>query len=59
MCRSGHAWRLHAHGKEWERSLWGANGGMSGRGSEGSGFGGGMNGEGSKRSGFDGYEKQV
>ena len=45
MCRSGHAWRLHAHGKEWERSLWGANGGMSAGDSE--------------RSGFGGYEKQV
>ena len=43
----------------WERSLWGANGGMSGGDSERSGFGGGMNGEGSKRSGFGGYEKQV
>ena len=52
MSRSGHACELHAHGKEWQRSLWGANGGMSGRGSERSGFGGGMNGEGSKRSGF-------
>ena len=32
---------------------------MSGRGSEGSGFGGGMNGGGSKRSGFGEYERQV
>ena len=45
MSRSGHACGLYEHGKEWERSLWGANGGM--------------NGEGRERSGFSGYESQV
>ena len=53
-----HAVCMHM-GKNGKEVYWGANGGMSGGGSEKSGFSGGMNGESSERSGFSGYERQV